>query len=201
MTQSLMLPGGTTLDLPDGVDPDVVAASIRAAVESELLKATATATVTPPRAVVTPAGEADNPEFGEAPRRVRFKLRGTQYDLPARLSVGKLKKLAGIAEHLPQEGQQLDFAGVDALIAQVGEAFAAVVGGSAGAELKALVVSEDEGLDFQTEVMPLFQYLMTAYLGARPLQGSGSSFTGTTAEPTSTPHTPSFSTDGVSSGA
>lgn len=189
---TLMLPTGTTVELPDGVDPEPILASIRTAIDTEIgkqVRITELATPAPP--VVD---DADNPDFGGSREPVRFRLRGQQYELRPTLSGAQLAKLASLPEQLPQGTPTAE--DIPALIGLVAGAIRTIAGGAVGVELHDRLLDEDEGFDFTTEVMPLLQYLMRKYT-KRPLGGSWVPSTGSAAAPTATPAESASSTDGA----
>lgn len=188
--------------LPGELGPDVVAA-LQVEFESEARIAAERAVaahLAAHDAHAVTAYDPDNPTFGAGIKRIRFVLRGEQFDLPGVLPAAKLVRLAELQNKLPDMSslKEMDEAAVSGLLGMLGDIIAMLLPQGAGTRIRAMILDPDEGLDIFSETMPLMQYLVRMYTGGRPLAVSSPSSIGTEAETTGTPAAPTSSTDGAS---
>ena len=210
-TTTLMLPSGHQLVLPADLPADVtetILGAFRTEAETHFANGRmSVATAAPAPSVPTQGGsDPDNPDFSAHIRRVRFTLRGEQFNLPGVISAAKLRRIAEMRSALPDmsaatNDAELTDAQINGLMNVVADVLGFLVGGERGTAVRKMVLDEEDGLDLFTESLPLMQYLISRFTGGRPLGQLTPSATGTQADPTATPAAATSSTDGASPAA
>jgi hypothetical protein len=132
------------------------------------------------------------PDFTKPREPHRFRLGGQDYAAPAIISAITLQRVQSLIrnwEGSGEEDQRDPIAGVKALA----DAFAVLVPGEHGKHIAERVLSEDDPVDLQGELLPCLYWLLGKYTPNRPTQPSPPSPNGSTTASDGT-----FSTGGAS---
>lgn len=134
----------------------------------------------------------DIPDFTKPREPYRFRLGGKDYAAPPIISMITLRRVQTLAKSW-NETQNADNADPLAGVKAVADCFALLVPGQGGQEIAARIMSEDDPVDLQAELLPCFYWLIGKYVPNRPTQPSPGSSNGSI-----TPSGDTSSTDGAS---
>ena len=135
------------------------------------------------------------PDFTKPREPYRFRLGGKDYAAPAIISAITLQRIQTLASRWGQPGQVTEAEQADPLVGvkALADCFALLVPGDGGRDIAARVLSEDDPIDIQAELLPCFYWLMGKYTPNRPTPPSPPSSNGSTTASDGT-----SSTDGAS---
>lgn len=126
---------------------------------------------------------------------IQFRIDDDVFKAPAIISPIALRKIAAMYAEM---GDITSLGNdIEQTLNVVGQIFAILLPGASGARFKERLLSEEEPLDLNAQVIPALYWLLEQY-GMRPTQPSSPSPDGSTDGQTNTPNDGTSSTDGPS---